>query len=267
MAQAISSGVKISYDDLGRGEPALLFLPGWCANRTVFRDLATRCSAHRRALALDWRGHGESGSPTSDFGDNGFVEDALVVIKASGARKIVPVALAHAGWVAIELRRRLKERIQKLVLLDWIILEAPPPFLEALKGMQSPDHWRKTVERIFDLWLHGVDNPALSRFVREEMGAYGFEMWARAAREISAAYAKAGSPLQALSLLKPPVPVLHLYAQPEDAGYLAAQQSFAASHAWFHVRKMNARSHFPMFEIPGEMALAIEPFIMQGDST
>ena len=44
MAQATSNGVRITYDDAGRGEPALLFLPGWCANRTVFRDLARPCS-------------------------------------------------------------------------------------------------------------------------------------------------------------------------------------------------------------------------------
>lgn len=37
-------------------------------------------------------------------------------------------------------------------------------------------------------------------------------------REIGVAYAKAGSPLQALANLDPPVPVLHLYAQPDDPG-------------------------------------------------
>lgn len=173
----------------------------------------------------------------------------------------MPVALAHAGWVAIELRRRLGDRVPKLVLLDWIVLEAPKPFLDALQGMQSSDRSRQTVEHIFSLWLEGVDNPELHRFVREEMGSYGFDMWARAAREINAAYARAGSPLRALAAIQPPVPVLHLYAQPEDPGYLAAQQSFAASHSWFSVGKLNARSHFPMFEVSNEMVVAIEGFV------
>ena len=39
---------------------------------------------------------------------------------------------------------------------------------------------------------------------------------------------------------------LHRYSQPEDPGYLRAQQSFAATHAWFSVRKLDAHSHFPM---------------------
>lgn len=35
-------------------------------------------------------------------------------------------------------------------------------------------------------------------------------------------------------------PVLHLYAQPEDPGYLQAQQSIGATHSWFRVRKIRS---------------------------
>jgi len=240
----------------------LFFPPGWCANRSVFRDLAPACAAQRRVLALDWRGHGESGAAAGDFGDDGLVEDALAVIEASEVQQVVPVALAHSGWVAIKLRQRLADKISRVVLLEWLIVEAPPPFLEALEGMQSPDRWRPTVERVFDSWVHGVDDPRLVHFVREEMGAYGFEMWARAGREIRTAYAHWGNPLHALSSLDPPLQVLHLYAQPGDPAFLAAQQSFAATYPWFHVRKLvRASSHFPMFEVPQEIASAIEEFV------
>jgi pimeloyl-ACP methyl ester carboxylesterase len=262
LAQVTSTEVPIVYDDLGQGDPALLFLPGWCANRTVFQDLAPLCARRRRTLLLDWRGHGESGSPKADFGKDELVDDALSVVHASGARSIVPVALSHAGWVAIELRQRLGARVEKLVLLDWIIMMQPPrEFFEALEGMQSRERWRETIERIFAVWLGEVDNPALNRFVRDEMGSYGFDMWSRAAREISSAYADLGTPIQILSSMNPPLPVMHLYAQPEDPRYLAAQQLFAASHSWFSVHRLNARSHFPMFEVPGDMADAIEEFV------
>jgi pimeloyl-ACP methyl ester carboxylesterase len=262
LAQATSTEVPIVYDDVGQGDPALLFLPGWCANRTVFQNLVPLCAEHRRVLALDWRGHGESGAPEADFGSDELVEDALSVIQGSGAGRIVPVALSHGGWIAIELRRRLGTRVEKLVLLDWIIMMQPPrEFFEGLEGMQSSERWRETVERIFSVWLGGVDNPALIGFVQREMGSYGFDMWSRAAREISNAYADLGIPIQILSSLDPPLPVLHLYAQPDNPGILAAQQLFAASHSWFTVRRLNARSHFPMYEVPGEMAKAIEEFV------
>lgn len=259
--ETYANGVRISYDDLGRGEPALLMMPGWCANRTMFKHLTPQSSTHRRTLALDWRGHGESGAAPSDFGEKDLVNDALAVIEASGAHSIIPVATAHSGWVALELRRRLANRIPKLVLLDWIILEAPAPFIGALQAFQDPAQWRPAHEQLFSMWLEGVDDPEVISFVREEMGAYGFEMWACAGREILAAYTQANSPLKALSELHPPVPTLHLYSQPADPGYLEAQEAFAAEHPWFQVCRLPARSHFPMLEVPEVVAAEIEHFV------
>jgi len=260
MQEVVSDGVNIAYDDAGSGEPALLFLSGWCANRSVFNRLMQRCSRHRRCLALDWRGHGDSSKPAGDFGAADLANDARSVIHASSVQQVIPVALAHSGWVALQLRRELGNQIPRLILLEWLVLGAPPPFLVALDGMQSPQQWRETVDAIFEQWLHGVDNPALEHFVRSEMGSYGFDMWSRAAREIAAAYNKEGSPLAVLAQLDPSLPVLHLYSQPADEAFLNAQEEFVAKHPWFHARRLNARSHFPLFEVPDELAEAVEQF-------
>lgn len=84
----------------------------------------------------------------------------------------------------------------------------------------------------------------------------------RAGREIGASYAQWGSPLEALTSLQPPVPVLHLYAQFKDPEFLAAQESFATTHPWFNARKLKAKSHFPTLEVPNEIATAIEEFVV-----
>lgn len=258
-----STGVSIAYDDLGHGEPALLFLPGWCSNRTVFAAVAPHCSRWRRALVLDWRGHGESGAAAGDFGTPELVDDARALIQASGVQQIVPVAHSHADWVAIELHRQLEAQIAQLVLLDWLVLDPPPPFRAALQRLQSPAQWRRTVEQLFALWQAGGDNRAVSQFIEHEMGAYEFAMWARAAREIGRAYTQAGSPLQALAAGASAVPVLHLYAQPAEASYWQAQQAFASTHPWFRVHKLRARTHFPMLEAPEEVVAALEQFIFR----
>ena len=130
MTRFASTPVRIAFDDVGTAEPGLLFLSGWCANRTVFEDPAAESGRHRRVLALDWRAHGGSAPFSEDFGERELLEDTLAVIEASGVRRVVPVALAQAGWVAIELRRRLGATVPKLVLMEWPILEAPPPFQE-----------------------------------------------------------------------------------------------------------------------------------------
>lgn len=261
MPEAQSAGLRIDYSDTGRGDPALLLMPGWCSTRKAFGSLIDLCAKHRRVLGVDWRGHGRSGIPAADFGESGLVEDALAVIQASGAQNIVPVALAHSGWVAIELRRRLGNRVAKIVLVDWLVLDAPAPFLASLHGLQDRLHWEETRNRLFSTWLQGVGNDAVKNFVQYEMGIFGFEMWSRAGREIAASYQKHGSPLAALENLDPPVPTVHIYAQPADPVYWQAQQSFAAEHPWFNAVRVNAISHFPMLEEPEEMAQAIEEFV------
>jgi hypothetical protein len=63
------------------------------------------------------------------------------------------------------------------------------------------------VEQTFSLWLHGAQDPRLTGFVREETGSYGFDMWSKAAREISRSYSQWGSPLQALAGLHLALPI------------------------------------------------------------
>lgn len=257
------SGITICYDDVGHGEPALLFLPGWCAPRQVFQPLLPLVSQHRRALAIDWRGHGESATFAGDFGLDELADDAEATLKAANVKSTVLFALAHAGWVAIELRRRLGQCIRGIVSLEWFVMGAPQPFREALDGMQSPERWRQVVDSSFDRWLLGTSNADLIRFVREGMGGFDFTMWSRAAREITDAFDRCPVPLDALSSLE--CPVLHLYSQPQNDVYLIAEQEFAHRHPWFSVRRLRAHSHFPMFEVPTEIADAIEDFIARLD--
>jgi len=262
MAEARSDGITIRYDDVGHGEPAILCLPGWCSSRAKYDEFARRLAAHRRVLTLDWRGHGRSDPAPTDFGEDALVRDALAVVAASGARKIVPLSTAHAGWVAIELRRALgPERVPKLVLVDWIVTPAPPPFLGALAALQDGAQWQLVRDKLFAMWLEGVDDAGVARFVREDMGSYGFDMWARAGREIAAAYARARSPLEALAQLSPPPPTLHVYAQPADPAFLAAQRQFSATHPWFEVEHIDARSHFPTLEAPDQVIACVERFV------
>jgi pimeloyl-ACP methyl ester carboxylesterase len=183
------------------------------------------------------------------------------VIAASGAKEIVPVATAHAGFVALELRRRLGARVPKLVLVDWIVTDPPVPFLGALAAMADEQKALSVRDQLFAMWTSGVDHRPVLDYVRDDMGAYPASMWARAAREITAAFLREGSPLRALSALAPPVPTLHVYAQPDDPAYLAAQQQFADEHPWFNVQKLQARSHFPTVEVPEQVVASIDRFL------
>jgi pimeloyl-ACP methyl ester carboxylesterase len=256
-----ATALHIAFDDVGDGGPALLYMPGWCGHRTMFRGVLSHSGPHRRALALDWRGHGGSDRPDGDYGNDDLVEDALAVIERADVDQVVPVGVAHAGWVAIELRRRLgADRVPGIALLDWMVLGPPPPFLDALEGLQDEGSWEAVRQGLFAMWTTGIDLPALDDNIAE-MAGHGFEDWSRAGREIARQFRTYGSPVQALEHLHPECPVVHLYAQPSDEGFLAAQSFYAASHPWFRVQRLDATSHFPMLEVPGDITAALDEFV------
>lgn len=241
-------------------DPSLLLLTGWCDDRAQFDPMLAETGRERRTVSMDWRDHGTSAAAEGDFGTDDLVEDALGVIEETGLARVVPVAVSHAGWVAIELRRRLGPRVPALVLVDWMVLGPPPGFDEALAALQDPGTWEGVRDQLFARWTEDVDHPEVLASVAR-MRRHGREQWARAGREIEASFATYDAPLSALDPLG--CPVLHLYAQPDDPEFLAAQHRFADDHAWFEVQRLGARSHFPMLEVPTEMAGAIEDFVQR----
>jgi pimeloyl-ACP methyl ester carboxylesterase len=262
VARADASGVGIEYDDRGRGEPALLFLTGWCSSKERWEQVAELESARRRVLSFDWRGHGGSDPAPGDFGVEEMVEDALAVIEASGVETIVPCAASHSGWVAIELRRRLGARVARLFHADWMLAVPSERYLDVIRQLDS-DEWPHARDTLFTIWAAGVDTPEIRR-VLGVMAKHGEEMWRRSGREIGASYARGGSPFEAFSTLEPPLPVRHVYGQPQDPAYLELQEGFAADNDWFSVVKLDATTHFAMIEAAPEVADAIEDFVSAG---
>src|SRR5689334_12898248 len=132
MVEMTGTKPRIAFEDSGRGEPALLLLTGWCSSRRRWEAAAPLLAQRRRVVSCEWRGHGDSDPPPGDFGNEEMVADALAVVAAAGLDSFVPCAASHSGWIAIELRRRLGDRVPALVHLDWMVTEPPPPYMAVI---------------------------------------------------------------------------------------------------------------------------------------
>lgn len=247
---------SLGLDDLGSGEPALLLLTGWCSSRGRWARAAPLLAADRRVVSFEWRGHGDSAPSSGDFGTAEMVQDALAVIEATGLRTVIPCAASHSGWVAIELRRALRERVLAIVHLDWMLVEPSAAYMELIAQLRSPATWEHARDALFQIWRAGSELPEIADAL-EVMRHQDAPMWMRSGREIAAAYGEHGSLLRALAELHPPPRVLHLYGQPPAEDYLRAQQRFAAEHDWFDVARLPARTHFSMLETPDAVVSAI----------
>jgi pimeloyl-ACP methyl ester carboxylesterase len=254
------SAVGLGLDDLGEGEPALLLLTGWCSSRKRWARAAPLLAAGRRVINFEWRGHGDSARTTEDFGVGELVQDALDVIEATGLERLIPCSASHSGWVAIELRRRLGERVPAIVHLDWMTIEPSRAYMELLSALQSPQTWPQARDTLFEIWRAGEELAEIDDALAV-MRAQDADMWMRSGREIEASYRREGSPLRALEAICPPPRVLHLYGQPPAEEYLTAQQRFAAERDWFDVERLeHVRTHFAMLEAPREVSEKIEAF-------
>jgi pimeloyl-ACP methyl ester carboxylesterase len=211
-------------------------------------------------VALDFRGHGDSEPAQLDFGYPELLDDALRVLDAAGIERVIPVGASHAGWAAIDLRRKLgPERVPGVVFVDWMVLGAPAPFFTALNLLQHPNRWIEVRHHLFEAWTSGVTVAEVHDYIREMRLADG-SMWWRGAREIAARFRAEPVPLAVLEREPVPCPTLHVYAQPGDPLLLAAQEDYAKRHPWFAVRRLHATSHFPMLEVPEELASCIQAF-------
>jgi pimeloyl-ACP methyl ester carboxylesterase len=254
-------GFRLAYDDHGHGEPALLCMTGWCSSRERWAEAASLLSRRRRVVNFEWRGHGDSAPAEKDFGTQEMVEDALAVVQACGIDSFVPCAASHSGWVAIELRRRLPDRVPRLVHLDWMVAALSDGYLDLLRRLQTTKHWDEARDTLFRIWRSDVDTPPIHAAI-DVMKAQSADMWMRSGRVIEEAYRRHVSPLEAFAALgSPPAPVLHAYGQPRTHEYLAEQRAFSAANEWFTVTHLDTRSHFSMLESPEAAATAIEDFL------
>ncbi|KKN34271.1 hypothetical protein LCGC14_0795280 [marine sediment metagenome] len=105
---AISSdGVEIHYKIYGTGEPTLVFVHGWCCDKSYWKEQIPYFSKSYRMVLIDLAGHGESGLNRKDWTMELFGEDVACVAKKLGITKIVLIGHSMAGQVILEAARWL----------------------------------------------------------------------------------------------------------------------------------------------------------------
>lgn len=107
----------IWYDECGAGQP-VLFVHGWCMSSAIWglqRDqLAEQC----RVIALDLRGHGQSGLPEDGLtGFGGYAADLIRVVEQLGLQDMVAVGWSLGAQALLKAWPRLQDRLAGLVLV------------------------------------------------------------------------------------------------------------------------------------------------------
>lgn len=252
--------VRTVYDDIGDGEPALLCIHGWCSDRHSFDPFLPFAARERRVLSVDLRGHGDSGAGAVDFGRPEMVDSVEAVLAKAGARRVVPVTLSHGGWVAHDLHVRNPALVPGIVLVNWLVFPPPAGFSASIRELLDPERWQEGRRKLNEGWLSKAPREVVERemAVKER---YGYEMYARAAREISGAYQSHGSPLDAFARLASPPRVLFLHGNLGSDVLQETLDAYAQRHPWFTARPLRAGTYIPTYDAPAETAEIVEAFV------
>lgn len=120
----VTSGTaSLAVDDCGAGSavPALLIHAGVTDKRS-WAPLIDLLSPHRRCIAYDSRGFGET---TATAEDVSLIGDATAVLDACGVDRAVVVAASMGGRTAIDLALTHPNRVAALVLIGSAISGSP----------------------------------------------------------------------------------------------------------------------------------------------
>lgn len=151
------------------GSLPIVFVHGMVGYTGFWNSALAACADRRRAVALDLRGHGNSGAPRDGAYDvKSCADDVLALLDALGLDRVVLVGHSYGAFVTIEAAARRPNVVRRLVLVD------PPgdfthvstemrdeqilPFIAALEG----DQWRIAAEADFDDALQGSTTAAIA---------------------------------------------------------------------------------------------------------
>ncbi len=116
---AISAdGNEIHYQVQGQGKPALIFIHGWCCDRSYWNEQLPHFTEKYKVVAIDLAGHGESGLDRKEWTMRAFGEDVVAVINKLNLDQVVLVGHSMGGFVMLEAARLMPQHVIGLAGID-----------------------------------------------------------------------------------------------------------------------------------------------------
>jgi pimeloyl-ACP methyl ester carboxylesterase len=253
VAEHISeAGIRLVYDTAGAGDPPMMFIHGWCCDRSYFAPQFAHFAGGHSVAAMDLRGHGDSGRPASRPGAydmDVLADDVLSVAAAAGFGR--PVLVGHSLGALIGLTCAARVRaIRALVMVDPAPItneRAKRFFRESVAAVAADDDgsWRRN-------FVQGMFLPtdtARRAAILEQMSA--------GPPGIAAEIMRVMGKFDDAALAKVTVPVVSIgSAVPANAS-----ADLRRLYPAITIGQTVGAGHFNMLEVPGQVNAMIERFL------
>jgi pimeloyl-ACP methyl ester carboxylesterase len=121
------NGARLFALEAGAGEPALVFVHGNGADHTAFHHQIAHFSPLTRVVALDQRGHGQSGrDPEGIYSQEKYVDDLRAMLDTLRIERAILVGWSVGGSIAARFTGDHLSRVAGVVLVDHNVDAAKP---------------------------------------------------------------------------------------------------------------------------------------------
>jgi len=113
-----TDGVSIAYEVSGHGEPSLVFIHGFCCDRTYWDAQIPHFTQNNTVVTIDLAGHGESGINRETWTTKAFADDVVAVIKELNLEQVILIGHSMGGPVIVEAACQLPDCVLGVVGVD-----------------------------------------------------------------------------------------------------------------------------------------------------
>ena len=127
-------GVEVSYNVNGKGEPALIFVPGWGGKKDDFFYQVDYFSPSYQTVCIDLPGFGKSGNNRVEWTMSNYAKDVIALMDRLKIDEAVLVGHSMGGIVILEVANKIPSMVIGVVPLDVIINLEPTSTEEQLEN-------------------------------------------------------------------------------------------------------------------------------------
>jgi pimeloyl-ACP methyl ester carboxylesterase len=249
-----ADGVSIAYRVEGSGNPTLVFVHGWCCDKSHWDPQFSNFSQNYRAVTIDLAGHGESGLDRDKWTIAAFGEDVAAVANHLDLEQVVLIGHSMGAVVIFEAAQRIPG-VVGIVGVDSLFdvnQKAGLPQLEGIATLRSspPETVREWMLSFVSMMFIEKSDPALVERITSAISS--------APREVAiGAFEEFLSYDLSQALEKATVPVWCISADYHPFDLEAARQHYPS----FEVMFMSEVGHFVMLEDPVTFNRLLEEII------
>ena len=145
-----SKGVDISYDVCGDGEITLLFLHGWCINKSYWSNQVGEFCQQYKVVTVDLPGFGNSGKNREVWTIEAYGEDVSTIIDELNLKDVILIGHSMSGDIALEAAINNPNEIRGVIGID--------NFKEV--GVEYPEEVQAELDGFIDMMRNDFKNIA-----------------------------------------------------------------------------------------------------------